>query len=115
MMNNLSEYATSLKTRAAETYTGYTSKDEIEQALLEATSDNATQLSNTALLVLADATNGSEGGRIMDHFLEKLKCAAFEWKRIAKALNAIEFMIKNGNPGLVGKVQMQGGSTIIGL
>ena len=114
-MNNISEYATSLKTRAAETYTGYTSKDEIEQALLEATSDNATQLSNTKLLELADATGGSEGGRIIEHFLEKLKCPGFEWKRIAKALNAVEFLIKNGNPGLIGKVQIQGGSTIIGL
>ena len=63
-------------------------------------------MSNTKLLQLADSTNGMEANRITDHFLEKLKVPTYEWKRISKALNAIEFLIKYGSINIIGKVQM---------
>ena len=56
-----------------------------------------------------------DANKIVDHFLEKLKAPAYEWKRISKALNALEFLIKYGSINIIGKIQMQGGSTIIGL
>jgi len=59
------------------------------------------------LLELADATSSMEHGpKIIEHLLEKIKCPAFEWKRILKSLNAIEFLIKNGNLNVLGKLQM---------
>jgi len=56
-----------------------------------------------------------DANKIVDHFLEKLKSPNYEWKRISKALNALEFLIKYGSINIIGKIQMQGGSTIIGL
>ena len=41
----------------------------------------------------------------MERLAGKLKCPGFEWKRIVKALNAIEFILKNGNMSMIGKIQ----------
>lgn len=46
MLSSVKDYAESMKTRVSETYVSYTSKDAIEQLLIEATSNDATQLSN---------------------------------------------------------------------
>lgn len=115
MLNSVKDYASAIKTRAGETYTGYTSKDPIEQLLLESTSNDTWQLSNQKLLELADATNTADGPRIIDHLLEKIKSPPFEWRRILKAMNALDFMLKNGSLAVLGKVQMVGSSVLSGL
>jgi hypothetical protein len=45
----------------------------------------------------------------------KMKSPSFEWKRIVKSLNAIEFIIKNGNMNMLGKIQMEGGGMLNNL
>jgi hypothetical protein len=83
--------------------------------LLESTSNDTWQLSNQKLLELADATNTADGPRIIDHLLEKIKSPPFEWRRILKAMNALDFMLKNGSLAVLGKVQMVGSSVLLGL
>mgnify|MGYP006124663057 FL=1 len=57
------------------------------------------------MLELADATNSMENGpKIIDHLLMKLKSPSFEWKRILKSLNAIDFVLKHGSPNALGKL-----------
>jgi hypothetical protein len=57
------------------------------------------------MLELADATNSMESGpKIVEHLLAKMKSPAFEWKRILKSLNAIEFVLKHGSPNALGKL-----------
>ena len=41
-----------------------------------------------------------------------MKSPAFEWKRILKSLNAIDFILKHGAPNALGKLQMQGSPMI---
>ena len=67
------------------------------------------------MLELADATNTQEGPRIIDHLILKLKSPAFEWRRILKSLNAIEFLLKNGSMAVLGKLQMTGSHALTGL
>lgn len=68
------------------------------------------------MLELADATNSYESApKIIDHCLAKIKSPSFEWRRIYKSLCAIEFLMKNGNPNVCGKLQMQGQGIISGL
>ena len=103
-----------MRAKVSETYVGYTTDDKLEKLLLEATSDDTAMLSNFKLLELADATNNMEQGpKIIKRLVEKLKCPGFEWKRIVKALNAIEFIMKNGNINMVGKLHMDGASAIM--
>jgi hypothetical protein len=65
---------------------------------------------------LADATNSfSSAPKIIEHCLAKIKSPSFEWRRIYKSLCAIEFLIKNGNPNVIGKLQMQGQGVISSL
>jgi exonuclease VII small subunit len=57
------------------------------------------------MLDLADATNSYEAGpKIIEHCLLKVKSSDFEWRRIYKSLCAIEFLLKNGNMNIVGKL-----------
>jgi hypothetical protein len=44
------------------------------------------------------------GPKIVEHLLAKMKSPAFEWKRILKSLNAIEFVLKHGSPNALGKL-----------
>ena len=84
--------------------------------MIEATSNDTWQISNQKMLELADATNGYEAApKIIDHCLAKIKSPSFEWRRIYKSLCAIEFLMKNGNPNVCGKLQMQGQGVISGL
>jgi hypothetical protein len=81
--------------------------------LIEVTSNDTWQVSNQKMLELADATNSMEQGpKIVDHLLQKMKSPAFEWKRILKSLNAIDFILKHGSPNALGKLQMQGAPMI---
>ena len=109
MLSSVKDYASAFQTRVGETYTSYTSKDKIDALLIEATSNDTWQISNQKMLEMADATNSYESApKILDHCLLKIKSASFEWRRIYKSLCAIEFLIKNGNPNVIGKLQMQG-------
>lgn len=108
MLGSVKDYASSVQTRLGETYTSYTSKDAIEQLLIEATSNDQWSVSNQKLMQLADATHGPDGIKIVDHLMLKLKSPAFEYRRILKALNLIEFLLKNGNLNVLGKIQMTG-------
>jgi len=61
------------------------------------------------MLELADATQSHENGpKIVDHLLAKLKCPAFEYKRIIKSLNAIHFVLQHGSESASGKLLMHG-------
>lgn len=106
MLGSVKEYASSVQTRLGETYTAYTSKDKIDQLLIEATSNDQWSVSNQKLLELADATHGPDGIKIVDHLILKLKAPGFEYRRVLKSLNLIEFLLKNGNLNVLGKVQM---------
>jgi len=108
MLNSVKDYATSMQTKLGETYTTYTSKDKLDAILIEVTSNDTWQVSNQKLLELADMTSGMDGPRIIDHLLLKLKSPNFEWKRILKSLNAIEFILKHGAPAAHGKIQASG-------
>ena len=56
MLNSVKDYASSMQTRVSETYTTYTSKDVLDQLLIEVTSNDTWQVSNQRMLELADAT-----------------------------------------------------------
>jgi hypothetical protein len=65
---------------------------------------------------LADATHSmDQGGKIVDGLLLKLQSPAFEWRRIIKSLNAVDFILKNGSPNVFGKIQMNGSSLFMAL
>ena len=113
MLNSVKDYASSMTTKVSETYTSYTTKDKIDQILIEITGNDTTNVSNQKLLELADATNSmTDAPKIMDHLFTKLKSPGFEWRRIAKSLNAVDFILKHGSPNVVGKLQMQGSSIL---
>jgi len=64
------------------------------------------------MLEVADATHSSDALKIVDHLILKLKSPAFEYRRILKSLNAIDFLLKHGSLNGLGKLQMQGQQTI---
>lgn len=56
--------------------------------------------------------NPSNSVRICDHLIEKLQAPAFEWKRILKTMNVVEFLLKNAPLNGLGKLQMVGNPVI---
>lgn len=80
--------------------------------LIEATSNDQWNISNQKLLELADATHGPDGIKIVDHLILKLKSPAVDYRRIFKSLSVVEFLLKNGNLNVMGKIQMQGQRTL---
>jgi hypothetical protein len=42
--------------------------------------------------------------KILDHLLLKLKSPAYEWRRILKTLNALDFILKNASLSYLGKL-----------
>jgi len=115
MFNTVKDYASSIQTRVGETYTSYASKDKIDTMLLEVTNNGTWNVSNQKLLELADATQGPESPKIIDHLLLKLKSPPCDWKRIIKSLTAIEFIMKHGGHSAIGKLQMQGSMSMQSL
>ena len=54
---------------------------------------------------LSDETFSSNGSKICDHLILKLKqTPSFEWRRILKTMNVIDFLLKNGNLSVLGKI-----------
>jgi hypothetical protein len=53
---------------------------------------------------LADATHGPDGIKIVDHLILKMKAPPFEHRRIFKSLLLVEFLLKNGNLNVMGKI-----------
>ena len=97
-----------MQNKVSETYTSYRG-DKVDQLLIEATSNDQWELSNQKLLELSDETFGSNGTKIIDHLIQKLKLTpSFEWKRIIKTMNVIDFLLKNANMNVLGKIQMSG-------
>lgn len=93
-----------MQNKVSETYTSYRG-DKIDQLLIEATSNDQWELSNQKLLELSDETFGSNGTKIIDHLILKLKqTPSFEWRRIIKTMNVIDFLMKNGNLNVLGKL-----------
>jgi hypothetical protein len=59
-------------------------------------------MANTKLLELADASYSMDkSSKIADFLLLKLSSKGAEWRRVLKALNAIDFLLKNGSPMIV--------------
>lgn len=57
------------------------------------------------MLELCDATNDmTQGPKIIEHLLLKIKSPSFEWKRILKSLNAVDYILKHGSPNALGKL-----------
>lgn len=76
--------------------------------LIEVTSNDQWTVSNQKLLEVSDLTSGANREKVVDHLLAKLKAPTFEWKRINKTLSVLDFILKNGDSGCSGKIQMKG-------
>lgn len=93
---------------------------EYRKILVESTSKDPWNVSNTKLQVLADHTynwyvyfsmtycinlvfiiNRDDYQVIMKHLWEKLTLKPKEWKRIAKAIHVMDYLVKNGAPRVV--------------
>jgi epsin len=70
--------------------------------LKEATSNENWNISNSKLQVLADHTyNWDDYNIIMKHLWAKVACKPKDWRRIFKALNCMDYLVKNGAPRVV--------------
>ena len=77
-------------------------KSEYKAILKEATSNENWNISNSKLQVLADHTyNWDDYQVIMKHLWSKVQSKPKEWKRIFKALSAMDYLVKNGAPRVV--------------
>lgn len=78
-------------------------KDDLEKLLVEATANENWNISNTKMLQISDATyDMGQQSRVMDYLFNKLQASKpFEWRRILKTLNTLEFICKNGSPSCV--------------
>ena len=78
------------------------SKAEFKKILDEATSNENWNISNSKLQVLADHTyNWEDYNIIMKHLWKKVQSKPKEWRRIFKALNTMDYLVKNGAPRVV--------------
>jgi epsin len=70
--------------------------------LKESTSNEAWNVSNTKLQVLADTTyNWDDYQVVMKHLWSLLQSKPKEWRRIAKALHVMDYLVKNGAPRVI--------------
>lgn len=77
-------------------------KSELDKVLNEATNNDNWNISNSKLQVLADHTyEFNDYGVIMKHLWSKLTLKVKDWRRVFKALHAMEFLLKNGAPRIV--------------
>jgi epsin len=78
------------------------STQEYKKILKESTSNENWNISNSKLQVLADHTyNWEDYNVIMKHLWTKLQSKPKEYRRIFKALNVMDYLIKNGAPRVV--------------
>lgn len=81
---------------------GFFKKPEYKTILNEATSNENWNISNSKLQVLADHTyNWEDYNVIMKHLWSKIQSKPKEWRRIFKALSAMDYLVKNGAPRVV--------------
>jgi hypothetical protein len=105
MLSSIKNYASSVQTRVSETVTTYTSKDNIDVLLIEATSNDTWSISNQKMYEISDSMAQTEKAtKILDHLLLKLKSPPYEWRRILKTLNALDFILKNASLMNLGKL-----------
>ena len=85
---------------------GIFSKSEYKAILTEATSNENWNISNSKLQVLADHTyNWEDYTVIMKSLWGKVQSKPKEWRRIFKALNAMDYLSKNGAPRVVQEIK----------
>jgi len=102
MFTSIREMASNAQGKMADTYSGYMAKDDLEKVLVEATANENWNISNSKLLQISDATfNTQNVDRVCNFMYTKLEAPAPQWRRVLKALTAIEFIIKNGSPPAV--------------
>ena len=81
-------------------------KSEIVKILSEATNNDNWNISNSKLQVLADHTyEWNDYNTIMKHLWSKLSLKPKEWRKIFKALHALEYLLKNGAPKIIQDVK----------
>ena len=60
------------------------------------------------MLEISDMTiNHAKREKILDHLILKLKCPAYEWKRINKTLSVIESILKYGDHNCISTLTMK--------
>ena len=75
---------------------------EYKTILKECTSNENWNISNSKLQILADHTyNWEDYNVIMKHLWSKVQSKPKDWRRIFKALNAMDYLVKNGAPRVV--------------
>lgn len=78
------------------------SAQEYKKVLKESTSNENWNVSNSKLQLLADHTyNWEDYNVIMKHLWAKLQSKPKEYRRIFKALNVMDYLVKNGAPRVV--------------
>jgi hypothetical protein len=81
---------------------GFFSKAEWRAILKESTSSDNWNISNSKLQVIADHTyNWDDYNIIMKHLWDKVGSKPKDWRRIFKALNVMDYLVKNGAPRCV--------------
>lgn len=95
MLDSIVKAASELKDKVA-------TKNEVGKILNEATNNDNWNISNSKLQVLADHTyDWNDYNVIMKHLWSKLSLKPKEWRKIFKALHAIDFLLKNGAPRVI--------------
>lgn len=75
---------------------------EYKKILKEATSNENWNVSNSKLQILADHTyNWEDYVYISKHLWATINSKPKEWRRIFKALNTMDYLVKNGAPRVV--------------
>jgi len=88
MIDSIVKAATELKEKVG-------NKSELNKLLTEATNNDNWNISNSKLQVLADHTyDFNHYNIIMKHLWAKLSLKPKDWKRIFKALHAMDFLLK---------------------
>ena len=77
-------------------------KSEVVKILNEATNNDNWNISNSKLQVLADHTyDWNDYNVIMKHLWGKMTLKPKEWRKIFKALHAMDYLLKNGAPRII--------------
>jgi epsin len=99
MLDSIVKAATELKEKVA-------TKSEVVKILNEATNNDNWNISNSKLQVLADHTyDWNDYNVIMKHLWSKLTLKQKEWRKIFKALHALDYLLKNGAPRIVQEIR----------
>lgn len=84
--------------RAAQQFKDKITKTPLERELIEVTNNDNWAVPSTKLQELAERTNNFDESRvIMRHVWETLKADTKDWRKIYKAMNLIEVILKFGS------------------